>query len=113
MDEGVQGVLRARLAHYLKHWTLAGELFLRVDVMKYVVEHWRMDYNHYRPHSSLSYMIPAGFAQLCREAGRIRPHTPVLNGVQDCGDTALKEGGQITPLQTKFNRNTMEQMKGS
>ena len=64
---------------------LDGELFLHIDEMKYVVERWRMDYNHYRPHSSLCYMTPAGFAELCRQAGCIRPHTPVLDGVQDCG----------------------------
>ena len=44
-----------------------------------------MGYNHYRPHSSLSYMTPAGFAQLCRETGCIRPHTPAPDPVQDCG----------------------------
>ena len=33
-----------------------GELFLHVDEMRYVVEHWRMDYNHYRPHSSQAYV---------------------------------------------------------
>lgn len=64
---------------------LNGELFLHIDEMKYVVERWRMDYNHYRPHSSLGYMTPAGFAELCRQAGCIRPHTPVLDGVHDCG----------------------------
>ena len=64
---------------------LDGELFLHLDEMKYVVERWRMDYNHYRPHSSLGYMTPAGFAQLCREASCLRPQTPVLNGVHDCG----------------------------
>ena len=64
---------------------LDGELFLHIDEMKYVVERWRVNYNHYWPHSSLSYMTPAGFAKLCRETGCIRPHTPVPNGVQDCG----------------------------
>ena len=44
-----------------------------------------MDYNYYRPHSSLSYMTPARFAELCRETGCIGPHTPALDEVQDCG----------------------------
>ncbi len=44
-----------------------------------------MDYNHYRPHTSLSCMTPGGFAELCREAGCVRPLTSVLDGVQDCG----------------------------
>jgi len=35
----------------------------------YVADNWRRDYNHYRPHSSLGYMTPAGFLQLCRQAG--------------------------------------------
>ncbi len=28
-----------------------------------------MDYNHYRPHSSLDYMAPAAFAAKCLEQG--------------------------------------------
>ncbi|KPL25653.1 MAG: hypothetical protein AMJ75_00050 [Phycisphaerae bacterium SM1_79] len=32
---------------------LDGELFLLMGPMKYVVERWRMDYNHYRRGSSL------------------------------------------------------------
>jgi transposase InsO family protein len=78
---------------------LDGELFLHIDETKYIVERWRMDYNHYRPHSSLSYMTPAGFADLCRHAGCVRPHTPVLDGVQDCGSSHrrwAKKRGQIT-----------------
>ena len=43
------------------------ELFLHIDELRYVADRWRMDYNHYRPHSSLAYMTPAAFAQLCVE----------------------------------------------
>ena len=46
---------------------LDGEIFLTMAEMKYVVDRWRMDYNHYRPHRSLAYMTPAAFAQLCAE----------------------------------------------
>ena len=51
---------------------LNGELFLHIDELRYVVERWRMDYNHYRPHSSLSYMTPAEFAKLCVDVGCVR-----------------------------------------
>jgi transposase InsO family protein len=58
---------------------LAGELFLHVDEVRYIVERWRMDYNHYRPHSSLGYMTPAAFAQLCREVGCVRRYISIPN----------------------------------
>jgi putative transposase len=45
---------------------LDGELFLHIDETKYVVEPWRVDYNRYRPHSSLCNMTQAGFTELCR-----------------------------------------------
>jgi putative transposase len=44
---------------------LNGEILLSLTEAKYVVDRWRMDYNHYRPHSSLSYITPAAFAQIC------------------------------------------------
>jgi transposase InsO family protein len=46
---------------------LKGELFLHIGEMKYVVERWQVDYNHYRPHSSLSY-------RLCPTVSRGRLH---------------------------------------
>ncbi len=40
------------------------ELFLSIDELRYIVDRWRMDYNHYRPHSSLDYMAPVAFAAI-------------------------------------------------
>jgi len=45
------------------------ELFLHIDELRYVANRWRMDYNHYRPHSSLNYMAPAPFTAKCLEQG--------------------------------------------
>ena len=45
------------------------ELFLHIDELRYIADRWRMDYNHYRPHSSLGYMSPAAFASKCLEQG--------------------------------------------
>ncbi len=42
-----------------------------------------MDYNHHRPHSCLSEMMPVGFANLCRQAGCVRPHMLVLDKVEN------------------------------
>jgi len=44
---------------------LNGELFGNVREAKVLVEGYRLDYNHHRPHSSLGYMTPAAFAARC------------------------------------------------
>jgi transposase InsO family protein len=49
----------------LRDELLNRELFYSVKEAKVLVEDWRMDYNHHRPHSSLGYMTPAGFAATC------------------------------------------------
>ena len=49
----------------LRDELLNRELFLHIDELRYVVDRWRMDYNHYRPHSSLGYMSPAAFSATC------------------------------------------------
>jgi transposase InsO family protein len=38
---------------------LDGGLCLPIDEMRYVLERWRMDYNHHRPHSDLGYTTRA------------------------------------------------------
>jgi transposase InsO family protein len=38
------------------------EEFTTLKEAKVLVEDWRLDYNHHRPHSSLKYMTPAAFA---------------------------------------------------
>ena len=44
-----------------------------------------MDYNHYRPHSSLAYMTLAAFAELCRQTDCVRPHIQTLDKAETCG----------------------------
>jgi transposase InsO family protein len=53
----------------LRDELLDRELILHIDELRYVADRWRMDYNHYRPHSSLDYMAPAAFAAKCLEQG--------------------------------------------
>jgi len=40
------------------------KLFLHIDEFRYIMDRWRLDYNHYRSHSSLDYMAPAEFAAI-------------------------------------------------
>ena len=62
---------------------LNGELFLSLAEARYIVDRWRMDYNHHRPHSMLNWMTPAAFAASCPRKGRpcvppgsAAPHPP-------------------------------------
>lgn len=60
----------------LRDELLNRELFLHIDELRYVADRWRMDYNHYRPHSSLNYMAPAAFAATCIPSGSASPRLP-------------------------------------
>jgi transposase InsO family protein len=46
------------------------ELFVDLRESRVVVEDYRLDYNHVRPHSALGYQTPAAFAATCLAAPR-------------------------------------------
>jgi transposase InsO family protein len=60
----------------LRDECLDGELFLSLAEARYVVDRWRMDYNHHRPHSMLNWMTPAAFAAACVPPGSATPYPP-------------------------------------
>ena len=41
------------------------ELFLSLEEARWVIDRWRLDYNHHRRHSALDYETPAAFAARC------------------------------------------------
>ena len=46
----------------LRDELLNGELFLSLAEARYVLDEWRLDYNHRRHHSSLNWQTPAAYA---------------------------------------------------
>ena len=52
----------------LRDELLNRELFLSLTEARYVIDRWRLDYNHNRPHSALDYQTPAAFAALHGES---------------------------------------------
>jgi transposase InsO family protein len=49
----------------LRDELLNRELFLSLAEARWVIDRWRLDYNHQRRHSSLDYQTPAAFAANC------------------------------------------------
>ena len=64
---------------------LAVELFSCLEEARVLIEDWRVDYNHHRPHSALGMMTPSVFAASLREP--FRPSTATASG----------EGGEQRP----------------
>ena len=56
----------------LRDELLNRELFLGLEDARWIVDRWRLDYNHQRPHSSLDYQTPAEFAARC--CSSVRPY---------------------------------------
>ncbi len=51
----------------LRDELLNGELFLSLTEVRYVLDEWRLDYNHRRPHTSLNWEPPAAYAARLNE----------------------------------------------
>jgi transposase InsO family protein len=49
----------------LRDELLAVEIFETLRQARALATHWRLEYNHRRPHSSLDYQTPAAFAAAC------------------------------------------------
>jgi putative transposase len=61
----------------LRDELLNGEIFTTLLEAKVLIENWRREYNHIRPHSSLGYRPPA--PQAIKTGSFTRPFMPRLN----------------------------------
>ncbi len=78
----------------LRDELLNRQLFLDIDEVRYVVDRWRMDYNHYRPDGSLDYMSPAAFAATAQTRPGLQPG-PLSPGYPNVTDWANDFGPKI------------------
>lgn len=54
----------------LRDELLNRELFLSREEARWVIDRWRLDYNHHRLHSALDYQTPAAYAARCSPSVR-------------------------------------------
>lgn len=71
----------------LRDELLNGELFLSLAEARWVIDRWRLDYNHHRPHSALDYQTPAAFA--ARSCSSVRPTASLQNSCDPCYPDSL------------------------
>ena len=57
----------------LRDECLNREIFRNGLEAQVIIENWREEYNHYRPHSSLRYLTPGEFAERCRRGQALEP----------------------------------------
>ena len=68
------------------------ELFVGLADARWVVDRWRLDYNHHRPHSALEYQTPAAFAARCAAS------TPKLTSATPQPTSTLQQhSSSLTP----------------
>lgn len=60
----------------LRDELLNRELFLSPEEARFVIDRWRLDYNHYRIHSALNYQTPAAYAAGCVLPASAMPSPP-------------------------------------
>ena len=60
----------------LRDELLNGELFLSLEEARWLIDRWRADYNHRRPHSALDYQTPAAYAAGCILPASATPSPP-------------------------------------
>jgi transposase InsO family protein len=63
----------------LRDELLNRELFLGLDEARYVLDEWRNDYNHRRPHSGISWMTPAVYAANLTDRDGAFPSRPLAD----------------------------------
>ena len=56
----------------LRDELLNRELFLSLEEARWVIDRWRLNYNHRRIHSSLNYQTPAAYAARCSSSVRLK-----------------------------------------
>ena len=75
----------------LRDELLNRELFLSLQEARWVIDRWRLDYNHRRIHSSLDYQTPAAYAARCSSS--VRPTASLQKNSGHLNNDSLTDAG--------------------
>ena len=67
----------------LRDELLNRELFLSLEEARWLIDRWRADYHHRRPHSALDYQTPAAYAAGCILPASATPSPPEYSRLLD------------------------------
>ena len=67
----------------LRDELLNRELFLSLEGARWLIDRWRADYNHRRPHSALDYQTPVAYAAGCILPASATPSPPEYSRLLD------------------------------
>ena len=70
----------------LRDELLDRELFLCLDEARFVLDEWRMEYNHLRPHSGINWKTPAAYAASCNDT-TVEVYSAATNAEPPAGAT--------------------------
>lgn len=97
----------------LRDEVLNRELFTSLQEAKVVLEDYRLEYNHHRPHSALAYQTPAAFAAKVRGSsaqsgrGRAAEGTPLAVEAGIRAGSAPWPGDSTPPARMPHNQETL------
>lgn len=77
----------------LRDELLNAELFMSVAEAKHLATHWRLEYNHRRPHGSLGGLTPAGFAAAPRAEPTVAALPPAQHAKEEKQQNTLIASG--------------------
>ncbi|MCG3130335.1 MAG: hypothetical protein FLDDKLPJ_01090 [Phycisphaerae bacterium] len=89
----------------LRDEVLNRELLTSLQEAKVVLEDYRLEYNHHRPHSALGYQTPAAFAAQCGERVSMTGARAIAAGIR--AGSAPWPGDSTPPARMPQNQETL------
>ena len=96
----------------LRDELLNREIFDTLLEAKVLIERWRWEYNHVRPHSSLGYRPPASEAKQAWPSGSAAPRQACMRGTNMTTGTKAGDKSEVKRRSLYFYKQTPDEPAG-